>query len=156
MVAHGTVNLLRIALDGPDTYWAEVRPAEDGRTVILKRRQDGALQDVTPPGFSVVSMVNEYGTRSFTVGHGMVYFSNNSNQRVYRQRPGETPVPITPERAFRYGSKSLDDRLGRIICIRENHTDADEDHLDVNYGRQHGIRPALPGAADQRVECCGR
>ena len=35
MVAHGTIILLRIALDGPDTYWAEVRPADDGRTVIV-------------------------------------------------------------------------------------------------------------------------
>ena len=128
MVAHGTVNLLRIALDGPDTYWAEVRPAEDGRTVIVRRQPDGAPEDVTPPGFSAVSMVNEYGTRSFTVAHGVVYFSNASDQRVYRQRPGEAPVPITPPGAFRYGSKLLDERLGRIICIRENHTDPDEDH----------------------------
>ena len=122
MVAHGTVNLLRIALDGPDTYWAEVRPAEDGRTVIVRRQPHGAPEDVTPPGFSAVSMVNEYGTRSFTVAHGVVYFSNASDQRVYRQRPGEAPVPITPPGAFRYGSKLLDERLGRIICIRENHS----------------------------------
>ena len=64
MVAHGAVKLLRVALDGPDTYWAEVRPAEDGRTVIVKRTPDGELVDITPPGFSSVSMVNEYGARS--------------------------------------------------------------------------------------------
>ena len=67
MVAHGTVNLLRIALDGPDTYWTEVRPADEGRTVIVKRAPDGGVKSITPPGFSSVSMVNEYGTRSFTV-----------------------------------------------------------------------------------------
>ena len=128
MVAHGTVNLMRIALDGPDTYWAEVRPAEDGRTVIVKRHPNGHLEDVTPPGFSSVSMVNEYGTRSFTVADGVVYFSNGSDQRVYRHRPGEAPVPITPAGEFRYGSKVFNRRLGRIICIRENHTDPDEDH----------------------------
>ena len=49
MVAHSTVNLLRIALDGSDTYWAEVRPAEDGRTVIVKRSPGGELVDITPP-----------------------------------------------------------------------------------------------------------
>ena len=128
MVAHGTVNLLRIALDGPDTYWAEVRPDEDGRTVIVKRHADGSVEDVTPPGFSVGSMVNEYGTRSFTVADGVVYFSNHPDQRVYRQRPGDEPVAITPPGGFRYGSKVYHARLDRIICIRENHTDPDEDH----------------------------
>ena len=128
MVAHGTVNLMRIALDGPDTYWAEVRPAEDGRTVIVKRTPDGGLQDVTPPGFSSVSMVNEYGTRSFTVADGVVYFSNGGDQRVYRQRAGDSPAPITPTGDFRYGSKVVDRARGRIVCIRENHSGSDEEH----------------------------
>ena len=37
MVGHGTVGLLRIVLDGPETYWAEVRSDEDGRTIFAKR-----------------------------------------------------------------------------------------------------------------------
>ena len=49
MVAHGSVKLLRIVLDGTDTYWAEVRPAEQGRTVIVRRTRDGDWQDITPP-----------------------------------------------------------------------------------------------------------
>ena len=128
MVAHGSVKLMRIALDGPDTYWAEVRPAQDGRTVIVKRTPDGELRDVTPPGYSSSSMVNEYGTRSFAVSEGVVYFSNSDDQRVYRQRPGEDPVPITPDGDFRYGSKVVDKSRNRIICIREDHTDPDNDH----------------------------
>ena len=128
MVAHGTVNLLRIALDGPDTYWTEVRPAEEGRTVIVKRTPHGKVEAITPLGFSSVSMVNEYGTRSFTVADGVVYFSNNEDHRVYRQRSGELPIAITPEGDFRYGSKVVDRARRRIICIRENHSDPEEEH----------------------------
>ena len=128
MVAHGTVKLLRVALDGADTYWAEVRPAEGGRTVIVRRTPDGHLRDITPPGYSVGSMVNEYGTRSYMVSNSVVYFSNSADQRVYRQNPNEAPVPITPEGDSRYGSKVLDDSRGRIVCIRENHSDPDGDH----------------------------
>ena len=128
MVAGGTVKLLRIALDGPDTYWSETRPDEDGRTVVMHRAPNGDERDVTPVGFSVGTMVNEYGARSFAVATGVVYFSNSWDQRIYRQRPGEEPVPITPEGDFRYGSMVVDERLGRIICIRENHSDPDAEH----------------------------
>ena len=72
--------------------------------------------------------MNEYGTRSFTVADEMVYFSNDEDQQVYRQRPGTLPIAITPEGDFRYGSKVVDKRRGRIICIRENHTDHGEDY----------------------------
>ena len=128
MVAHGSVNLLRIALDGDDTYWAEVRPAEQGRTVVVRCTREGKREDITPPGFSVGSMVNEYGARSFTVANGVVFFSNNSDQRVYRHRRGERPVPITPKGSFRYGSKVFHEGDGRIYCIRENHSDPEEEH----------------------------
>ena len=50
-------------------------------------------------------MVNEYGTRGFTVAEGIIYFSNSADHRVYRQMPGGAPVPIAPEGDFRYGSK---------------------------------------------------
>ena len=46
MVAHGTVNLMRIALGGPDTCWAEVRLAEEGRTVL----GDGTRRPSGGPG----------------------------------------------------------------------------------------------------------
>ncbi len=128
MVAHGTINLLRISLDGPDTYWAEVRPAEGGRAVIVKHGQDGELQDITPPAFSVGSKVNEYGTRGFTVADGMVYFSNTADHRVYRQFPGKEPVPITPQGDYRYGSKVFHSGQDRLICIRENHSDPEAEH----------------------------
>ncbi|MDE2939482.1 MAG: prolyl oligopeptidase family serine peptidase [Chloroflexota bacterium] len=128
MAAHGTINLLGISLDGPDTYWAEVRPTEEGRSIIVRRGPDGAIQDITPPGFSVGSMVNEYGARSFTVADGVVYFSNFADQRVYRHRPGEDPVPITPEGNFRYGSKVWNKNPGRIVCVRENHSGIEEEH----------------------------
>lgn len=73
-------------------------------------------------------MVNEYGTLSYTMADGVVYFSDSADRTVYRQRPGDVPVPMTPEGEFRYGGKVFDRRLGRIICIRENHTDPEEDH----------------------------
>ena len=41
--------------------------------------------------------------RGYNVVDGVVYFSNFDDQRLYRHRPGEQPVPITPTGDLRYG-----------------------------------------------------
>ena len=41
------------------------------------------------------SRVHEYGGAAYTVHKGAMYFTNFSDQRVYRQAPGEAPVAMT-------------------------------------------------------------
>lgn len=122
LIVSETVGLGRIVLDGGDTYWAEARPSEAGRNSIVKHTASGDTFDVTPSQFSVNSRVHEYGARGYTVADGVVYFSNFDDQRLYRHRPGETPLPITPEGDLRYAGAVLDRRRHRIICVREDHT----------------------------------
>jgi len=121
MVAQKKIGLGRIALDGPDTYWAELRPADEGRNVIVRRTPDGQTVDVTPADFSVGTRVHEYGARGYTVADGVVYFSNYENHRVYRHRPGEAPVPLTPPGDLRYAGIQVDRFRNLLICVRENH-----------------------------------
>ncbi len=130
LIVAETIGLGRIVLDGADTYWAEARPSEAGRNIIVKRTPDGDTFDVTPSQYSVTTRVHEYGARGYTVADGVVYFSNFDDQRLYRHRPGERPVPITPEGTegeLRYGGMVLDRSRGRIICVREDHTTSDEE-----------------------------
>ena len=121
-------NLGRIVLDGADTYWVEVRPAEEGRSLVLKHGPDGGRAiEVTPPGFSVGTTLHEYGARAYTVWDGVVFFSNFEDQRVYRQSPGEDPVPLTPPGGdLRFGSSVADPARNRIICVCESHEDGGE------------------------------
>src|SRR5436305_11242326 len=116
------VGLGEIRLDGEDVYWAEMRPGEGGRSVIVRRTPDGTRSDQTPPPFNVRTRVHEYGGGAFTVHDGVIYFSNFSDQRLYRQDPGEAPRPITPEGEWRYADGVMDSRRGRMICVREDHT----------------------------------
>ena len=130
LIVAETIGLGRIVLDGADTYWAEARPSEAGRNIIVKRTPSGETFDVTPSQYSVTTRVHEYGARGYTVADGVVYFSNFDDQRLYRHRPGERPVPITPEGTegeLRYGGMVLDRSRGRIICVREDHTTSDEE-----------------------------
>jgi dipeptidyl aminopeptidase/acylaminoacyl peptidase len=122
LIARGAVRLMQVVLDGKDIYWLESRPAEGGRYVIVKRTPDGQISDVTPSPFYARTTVHEYGGGDFAVSHGIVYFSNFKDQRLYAQEPGAPPKPITPAKEFRYADGVIDAFRNCLICVREDHT----------------------------------
>nr|BAL56300.1 peptidase, S9A/B/C family, catalytic domain protein [uncultured Acetothermia bacterium] len=121
-IARGAVRLGQVVLDRRDIYWLESRPAEAGRYVIVKHSPDGRISDITPAPFYARTTVHEYGGGDFCVHNGTVYFSNFKDQRLYVQKPGTTPQPITPEKEFRYADAVMDSHRDRLICVREDHT----------------------------------
>ncbi len=122
MVASASLTFGQIAVDGRDIYWIEQRPVEEGRHVIVRRTPDGAIVDVTPPPFNARTRVHEYGGGAFTVADGIVYFSNFSDQQLYRHRPGSPPQQLTSRDGLRYADGVVDRRRNRLICVREDHT----------------------------------
>ena len=124
LIVSETIGLGQVALDGEDVYWSEMRPAEGGRYVVVRRSPEGQTIDITPPSFNARTRVHEYGGGAFVVADGTVYFSNFTDQRFYRQDPGCKPRPITPDVDLRYADGVIDRRRGRMICVREDHTDA--------------------------------
>ncbi|MEX2621403.1 MAG: hypothetical protein WD250_14405 [Egibacteraceae bacterium] len=66
---------------------------------------------MTPAGFDVRTLAHEYGGGAFCVRNATVWFANFTDQRLYRQRPGQDPAPITPEpprpRSDRYADADL-------------------------------------------------
>ena len=122
LIVSGAVGLGQVALEDDNVYWVEMRPSEGGRMVIARRNADGTATDVTPPPFSARTRVHEYGGGAFLVADGTVYFSNFSDQRMYRRNPGGEPQAITPDAPLRYADGVLDRVRGRIICVREDHT----------------------------------
>lgn len=122
LIVAETVGLSSIWLDGDDIYWLELRPAEAGRQVIVKRSPDGKIADVTPPPFNARTRVHEYGGGAYAVADGAVYFSHFSDQRLYRLDPGSAPRPITPAIEMRYADGVIDRKRGLMFCVREDHT----------------------------------
>jgi len=135
-------------LIGQDVYWKEMRPAEGGRGVIVRRTADGRLQDINPPPFDVRTRVHEYGGVSFLVDGQTVYFSNFSDQRLYRVEPGAAPFPVTPESSWRYADGVMDSRRRRILCVREEHAEGQEAVNAI-------VALALDGSAAQTVLVAG-
>jgi len=108
--------------DGGDLYWSELRPYEGGRIVVCRRGADGTTSDVTPPGFNARTRVHEYGGGHYAVKDGTVYFTNYSDQRLYRQDRDGAPQPITPAKDIRHSDMLVDARRERVFAVREDHT----------------------------------
>src|SRR3954462_2725024 len=81
-----------VRVDGDNLYWSERRP--DGRSVVVRRTPDGKIIDVTPLGYSVRTRVHEYGGAAYIFVDNTLYFSNFSDQLLYRQRADAMPEPF--------------------------------------------------------------
>src|SRR5713101_1961692 len=134
LIVSGTVGLGQIAFDGEDIYWSEMRPAEGGRNVIVRRTPDGRTSDVTPAPFNVRTRVHEYGGGAFTVSDGTLYFTHFADQRLYRQVGAAAPQPLTPAADLRYADGVVDRRRGRIICVCEDHTITESEAANTLVG----------------------
>ena len=141
--------IIEAVADGEDIYWIEMRPAESGRYVIMRRTPDGQTTDVTPAPFNARTRVHEYGGAAFVVSDEVVYFSNFADQRLYRQAAGSEPQPITPEADLRYADGVVDSQRNRLICVREDHTDTEQEAVNALASIP------LDGTADQRVLVSG-
>jgi dipeptidyl aminopeptidase/acylaminoacyl peptidase len=140
-----TVRLTEPWVDGDDVYWIEVRPAEAGRGVLIRRSPDGTTGDLTPPPFDVRTRVHEYGGGSYTAAGGTVVFSDRLDGRLYRLDPGDdTPVAITPAGPWRYADMRFDGRARRFVAVRE-------DHSGPGYPVNTIVDVPLDGDRDPRV-----
>jgi len=131
LILAGMVRLGQLRLDGPDVYWTEGRPTEGGRSVIVRRTPDGRTADMTSAPLNARTRVHEYGGAEFTVDRDTIFFSNFTDQRLYRQDARGAPRPITPEIALRYADAVVDRGRGRLICVREDHTAAGQEAVNT-------------------------
>ncbi|MCO1660850.1 S9 family peptidase [Pseudonocardia humida] len=125
LVVTAAVRLGELAVDGGDLVWAEGRPAEDGRTQLVRRVADGTTTDLLPEGMSARTAVHEYGGAGWWVRDGVVWFTEWSDQRLYRLAPGCAPQPLTAEperpRGDRYADGDVAPDGATLVCVRERH-----------------------------------
>jgi dipeptidyl aminopeptidase/acylaminoacyl peptidase len=149
----GELRLGAPAFAGDGLLWAERRPAEGGRSVLVRRTADGTRADLTPAGFNVRTRVHEYGGGAWlALGDATVVFSNDADGRLYRQDAGGEPRPITPEppapRALRYADLRAMPDGETIVCVRESHAPGREAVNEL-------VAIAVDGGAEPRVVASG-
>ncbi|PID85992.1 MAG: peptidase [Chloroflexi bacterium] len=122
MIVSSDLSLGEIVLAGESVYWIEGRPAENGRSALVKWSANNGLEDVVPSSYNIRSRVHEYGGSAYNVYDDVVYFVNFVDQQIYRQLPGQAPTALTAAPGMRYANLVLDKRRQRLLCVREDHT----------------------------------
>ncbi|KAL1822120.1 hypothetical protein ACET3Z_008898 [Daucus carota] len=109
-------------------YWTESRPNESGRSVLVKespKAEDEPI-DITPGGFAVRTLAQEYGGGAFKISGDTVVFSNYKDQRLYKQSihsKDSVPVPLTPDYGgplVSYADGEFDSRFDRYVTVMED------------------------------------
>lgn len=120
LITGDSIVLYEAMAEGEDLYWSELRPAEGGRKVIVRRGTDGRTAEINPKALNARTRVHEYGGGDFLVADRTVYFSNFADQRLYRVDPGTSPEPFSPPGPYLYADGIVDRARRRIITVRED------------------------------------
>jgi dipeptidyl aminopeptidase/acylaminoacyl peptidase len=132
-LAAGVVRLGDLRADGDALWWTELRPADGGRTAVVRHDAQGTV-DVTPAGFDARTRVHEYGGAPFAVRDGRLVASHDPDQRLNLvDDAGARPITPAPAvtRSVRYADGQLTADGTHLVCVRETHDPAGE-HEPVN------------------------
>ena len=144
------LKLGQVALDGDSIYWVEGRPAEAGRSVLMLRRGDGLVDEMTPAAFNVRTRAHEYGGGSFAVAGHIAYFANFNDQALYLQPPDGPPQFFAGEAGARFANGLIDGPRSRMIAVREAHpkdgSEAVNTLVSIGLEGEHVIRTLVRGA----------
>ncbi len=130
LVAGESVRLLEPCIRGGSVYWLEGRPAESGRTALV--RWDGSEQTVREElddFWSVGTRVHEYGGGAYAVRGGKICFSEKADRRLYVVKSGGIPRPIVPATPRRYADLEIDTGRNRLLAVCEDHSEAGREAL---------------------------
>lgn len=119
------------SFEGDDLYWLERRPAEGGRSVVVRRTPQGRIEDCFGRQMDARTLVHEYGGGSYVVGDGAVYFVNFEDQQVYRVAGRRQPIAVTAERKLRFADLRVDSGRARLLAVVEDHSPSGEPESSI-------------------------
>ena len=149
LISQSAKTLGQICLDGSDIYWTESIPSDGGRIAIMKCDENHDYSLITPSPFNVRSTVHEYGGGSYTVSDETIYFSNYTDQQIYKHTQGSQPYRLTNTPTSRYSDYTVDRFRNCLISVTEEHLEDSPEPIntismvDVNTGI---VRPIVYGS----------
>ncbi|KAJ3219438.1 Dipeptidyl aminopeptidase [Dinochytrium kinnereticum] len=116
------IRIQNIYKDGDAWYHVELRPVEQGRSVII-RNTAGASEEINVGGSSARSEVHEYGGAGSTARGGICIFTEARDRRLFLKGPGNSePVAITSkDPVYRFADLNIHPSLLYLTAVREHH-----------------------------------
>ncbi|SHE76914.1 Dipeptidyl aminopeptidase/acylaminoacyl peptidase [Seinonella peptonophila] len=121
LIVAKSISFTEVQTDGDDIYWIEQRPYESGRFVIVHHTSTGKREEKLATPWNSHNRVHEYGGGSYVVHHGVIYFTNFQDQRIYAVKRKGSPTAITPDDGSRYAELVFDSVRNRLLAVRELH-----------------------------------
>ena len=105
---------------GRTVWWSESRPAEGGRTTVLRRTGEGPVEEVLPAELDARTRVHEYGGRCWVPhGDGLVT-SDLHDQRLWLVEDDEArALTAATGLADRYAEPQVLPGGTHVLCVRE-------------------------------------
>jgi dipeptidyl aminopeptidase/acylaminoacyl peptidase len=124
-------------------YFSELRPSQQGRTTLVRMNLDGSCEDLIPCQYNVRTTVHEYGGGSYLVADDSIYFSNFSDQQIYRRDSDGNISQITNEKNARFADGCIHNDL--LFYVMELHGETVQNCL-VAINRNGEVRRIAEGA----------
>lgn len=124
-IVGGAATITEVVVDGitdDATIWfAESRPAERGRTALLRVHADGTSHEVTDPDANVRTRVHEYGGGAWWVQHDHLYYVDFADQQLRVRAPDGALRLLTADQRDRYADLRVSPDDQWLVCVRERH-----------------------------------
>jgi dipeptidyl aminopeptidase/acylaminoacyl peptidase len=113
-------NVSYLSVENNQLYFVESKASANGKNILFKLNQKNVAVQLTSNEVSVRSRVHEYGGRPYLVDGEDIYYSQFTDQKIYRISQNSPPEAITSE-GLRYMECIADQNNNRLICVREDH-----------------------------------
>jgi dipeptidyl aminopeptidase/acylaminoacyl peptidase len=125
-IVGGAATITEVVVDGDrddaPVWFAESRPAERGRTAVLRIGAGGTAAEITPPDANVRSRVHEYGGGAWWVHRGELFYVEFADQQIRALRTGDpAPRRLTDDERDRFADLRVSPDGAWVVCVRERH-----------------------------------
>jgi dipeptidyl aminopeptidase/acylaminoacyl peptidase len=117
LIAAKAIHFRELHTDGEYLYWLELRPAQNGKTILVKMASDGTITE--PLGdVSVQTRVHEYGGGALSVVKERLFYSDDG-QRKLCTFPEK--LPLAGSKDYRFADGTIAAGGDKIILVAEKH-----------------------------------
>ncbi len=139
-----SLRLGQLQIDDSNVFWTEGRPAEKGRTALMKWSVSQESQEISQSDWDVRTRAHEYGGGAFLADQKRHFYIDNRDQNLYEILAEGSRQALTSSQNTRYADFVLDTQKKLLFAVAE-------DHSNPQAVNNMLVRVALDASGQQHV-----